>query len=217
MADVLSIIRCRRFWLWSTIALLLAVTVSALTLLRFGNPQWNRLIYIAQFYWLGHHELCAPPKGYTGRWRRWYPDGSLQDEYQIIDGVKTGLVRGWHANGAKWRELTLDLSGELHGPFKVWDESGKQLLCGEYRHGMPWSGTLLNLPAKLRGLGTQHGEFKEGVLLKIIREDQHRRKELEAEYLAEYDKNPKGLPMPAFGTTERVQRPTTAETAEEVE
>lgn len=68
--------------------------------LRYGNPQWQRLIYIWQAYVSpGYVGDIPPPADFTGVWKTWYRNGRLRSRVAFRDGVLHGECALWYVNG----------------------------------------------------------------------------------------------------------------------
>lgn len=99
----------------------------------FGNPQWNRWIYVCRVYYLPRFVpedilslLPWSPEGYalfqgkgkrdySGAHRHWDHDGTLRIVHTYKDGV-------------------------LHGPYRFFREDGKEEISGTYSYGRAWDG-----------------------------------------------------------------------------
>ena len=65
----------------------------------------------------------------------YYPDGSFEFQYALIDGVLNGPGRSWHSNGQLQCE-ELYKCGHLHGKRMEWYPSGKPKSVAFYRNGL---------------------------------------------------------------------------------
>ncbi len=56
--------------------------------IQHGNPQWHKQIYLYQTYTMKHNggQPLNVPKTYTGEWRTWNKNGSLQSSYLLQNG-----------------------------------------------------------------------------------------------------------------------------------
>lgn len=143
-------------------------------LLRYGNPQWNRHIYIYQAWHMGDTNYAdqARPEDYTGTWRRWSRDGSRDEiEYrngeplkmtcwdadghrtfqrevvQLERGAPVEIWRFWHSNG-RLKAITHCRNEKLHGRKARWERDGRPICDGVYRDGRPWQGTFIGVPGE---------------------------------------------------------------------
>lgn len=67
-------------------------------------------------------------KQWHGPWRRWHPNGVLAQEYWFEEGVYwNGTNRQWYANGQLACEQTV-LNGKQVGRFLIYDEHGKPVV-----------------------------------------------------------------------------------------
>jgi hypothetical protein len=138
---------------------LLATVAACLAILRFGNPQWSRYIFIFQRYFSPRHlSIMEPPKGYSGTWRTWWLNGLKCTETQYVDGLAEGRFTAWYSNGQKAREAWLEhdreegpalywapsgrkkrertfKNGEIHGMETEWDENGNVVAVNHYEAG----------------------------------------------------------------------------------
>ena len=124
-------------------AIVPAAVIVFLCLLRFGNPQWNRLIFMFQAYlYPGNLEkVIIPPPGYTGTWRVWSQTGKLVNEWEFVDGKDPGgmtILR--HTDGSKAQQGVFR-NGIPEGLHRWWDEHGRQNAEGTFRNGREWTGT----------------------------------------------------------------------------
>jgi hypothetical protein len=63
-----------------------------------------------------------------------YPNGQKQWEYQMKDGKKHGLAKGWWPSGKLSSEKYYK-NGVMHGPQRAWDESGLLLGSSVWNEG----------------------------------------------------------------------------------
>jgi len=63
-----------------------------------------------------------------------YPNGQIEWEYQIKNGKKHGLARGWWPSGKISSEKYYK-DGNMHGPQKSWDENGNQIGSSMWQNG----------------------------------------------------------------------------------
>jgi len=93
--------------LYTIIGFILIINLGTLAVLRFGNPQWHRWIYVFQcYYWPGHklemtigdnlysspvfYNFISPPENYTGKWKLWYKNGGLKESVNFNNGKLNG-------------------------------------------------------------------------------------------------------------------------------
>lgn len=110
--------RCSRTYLLVFLALSIAGTAG---LLRYGNPQWHRYIFMFQaFVYPGEPDrlilpkvsdydaaMASPslvrlPSRYTGIWRQWDEKGRLQSHETYVDGLLEGEAYSWFNSGDHW-------------------------------------------------------------------------------------------------------------------
>jgi len=73
--------------LWLTILIPSAVVLGCLSLLSFGNPQWNKYFYMWQCYIYPNHEDSSwETSEYTGIWKSWTDKGELWLEQEMTNG-----------------------------------------------------------------------------------------------------------------------------------
>ncbi len=118
----------RIYVLWG-IGLPLLLAVLAACLLRFGNPQWSKHIYIVQAcYWPGHKDgMITPPGSYEGSWMAWHRNGAKRYEGRFVAGGLAGVEREWDESG----QLLHERCGN----------NGKIAWELEYRDGRAWEGS----------------------------------------------------------------------------
>jgi len=92
----------RRFFTCRRVAFLLGlIVIVLLTVFRYGNPQWNILIYRFQAEIYPRYEACfiPPPDNYTGNWRIYMHKGMIDgfDGGELIITYQNGLPL--YANG----------------------------------------------------------------------------------------------------------------------
>lgn len=144
---------------WPTILIILLLAGIIFCVLRYGDPQANKYIYMFQAYVLpgGYSEGMIYPhnleesKRYSGIWRMWYRNGSLMEETTFVQGLANGPFRHWHENGC----LAVEGNGKMLrtegdvillflGKWRRWTEDG--ILIAEGTHtddGKEWDGTFL--------------------------------------------------------------------------
>ena len=119
--------------------------------MSFGDPQWNRWIFVFQVYVLGRSEGEWPSgpdaSVYTGIRRSWYSNGRKSSEWRFEAGNVTGVE--WDCNRRKWGEMRYVFGGlgagtpnnwVRHGIWCTYGEDGKITRTCEYRNGEPWDG-----------------------------------------------------------------------------
>jgi len=117
--------------------------------MRFGNPQWNKHIFVFQAYhypreyrWLGSMnelpELWWAPSDYSGKWRVWDHSGWLIAEFKYDNGRRHGQFWSFFVGGKKC--VGEYRYGIPHGKWITYDKEGKERAVGEYRNGKEWKG-----------------------------------------------------------------------------
>jgi len=108
----------KRLNLPTLIGFILVVNLGTLGVLCFGNSQWNRWIFVAQYYYLpelgyaplkpkttaiGIHaygdQLIFPPEDFSGEYKFWNKDGSLNAKGPMVDGDAHGWWSIYNPNG----------------------------------------------------------------------------------------------------------------------
>lgn len=122
------------------LAAVVAIPLIILATLRFGNPQWHRLIYMFQSYvWIvGDFEnaddfdptmtFMKPPQGYTGTWRQWSSKGRLLTEVAYVDGMQNGRASVFLPLG--YVNVYQMKDGKFNGPYQEFYPDGGRLLEG---------------------------------------------------------------------------------------
>lgn len=104
----------------TTLGVTLLCACAAMVVLRFGNPQWHKQIFIFQCYrWPGSEPRPYQYPRFNGMWRAWHENGQLS---------YTQPIQG----GQLWT-----------GPECFWDATGRVIRRREWREGHPWSGEFL--------------------------------------------------------------------------
>lgn len=124
----------RKWLLFCATAILLLV--AALLLLRFGNTQWNKNVYMFQAYvWPKHDDgMICPPDDYTGVWVGWHSNRQQWVEMEYRNGKDHGKYVDWHPNGQK-RSSGVHIDGEPHGAFAAWHPNGQKAHECQYDNG----------------------------------------------------------------------------------
>ncbi len=126
--------------LWLTVLAGVAVlVVVGAGVLFFGDPQWHRLVYLAQQSVRGE---LVPPARYTGVWRDYYTNGKLKAEMHYAAGVPQGEFCCFHANGTpKLAGVILRTNPETSaepyvydGELTGWHENGRKHFQRVYRN-----------------------------------------------------------------------------------
>lgn len=128
---------------WAAISMriiLLIIPLATTAILLFGNPQWNKNIYLFQAYIYPKAEegWIEPPDDYSGRWVIWVPDGRKWLECEYINGLRNGRYLQWTIRGQDSESGDLFLteefyrSGLLHGPRTLWDWEGQLIRTDWY-------------------------------------------------------------------------------------
>lgn len=71
----------------------------------------------------------------SGLWKRYYRTGQIHQELTFSDNLENGPFRTWHPNGNLMEEGTYLEGDNLHGTFKIFDESGTHVRTMEYDRG----------------------------------------------------------------------------------
>jgi len=103
--------------------------------------------------------------------RTYYPDGSIESEVTLVDGLPEGVSRFWHPNGILASELPVR-HGIPEGVGKQWNEKGELLGTFEIKDGTGierhWhpNGTLMGETPWLHGkvTGRERAYFEDGEL-----------------------------------------------------
>lgn len=134
------------FWFIVSSTLLLLICI---VLLAFGNPQWNKYIYLfqadyypksRQMYKINNKDLVSeyaiPPKtNYTGVWSDWEANGKLMRSITYRNGTPHGLSLVYHRFHDSLLIRGYSYKGKTHGPLKIYDESGNIAYSGVYVKG----------------------------------------------------------------------------------
>lgn len=128
----------QRSILMPVLVVVVVLAAGVLPVFHYGSPQWSRWIYVYQCYVLGRGQCpwkvatreryLWPPAQFTGVWRLWHRDGTLNGVMQVKDGEQHGYVTFWDADGgsrgtAVWKDdKYLCESGETD-----WYRTGKRI------------------------------------------------------------------------------------------
>ena len=145
---------------------LVAVCLAALAVLRFGNPQWHRWVFMFQAY-VWPRRQPEPPKGFTGVWRTWYPSGRRMNEVGFRNGREHGFERDFYPDGKRWSEGRY-VNGRLEGDWTLWAPDGNRRLQSPHEKGLAhgrelrWerSGSEVHETWYFRGKEVSKEEFK---------------------------------------------------------
>lgn len=129
--------------LWIGPVLLGLLVAGTALVLRFGDPQCCRWVYLFQRHVSPGREPRVPPT-YTGTWTTWHRSGRRASETAFKDGLVHGKARHWDTNGVLRRENTY-VRQVLHGKEIVWDKRGRVIAEGEYMNGQRFGGTFVGI------------------------------------------------------------------------
>ena len=90
----------------------------------------SRLEYDAES---ARHTLDGVP--FTGVVFSVWPNGQLESESELRDGLNWGFSRSWHSTGAKLGEAEMR-AGALHGRSREWHKNGQLASDGEHEYGI---------------------------------------------------------------------------------
>ena len=80
-----------------------------------------------------------------GVWKEYYPDGKISFEGEFLDGQETGVHKFYWPNGKLHEERVYRL-GLPDGTWKLFDESGVQVVTITYRNGEEIKAEGIDLP-----------------------------------------------------------------------
>lgn len=132
--------KCKAFWLC---AVPVALIVAVLGVLRFGNPQWHKYVYMCRAYWWyswpaeqdeHSNRYLFVPDNFDGTWKTWNRDGSIRHEWNYKEGNKHGTCVWLYATGRKAHKKNYK-DGFLHGTRTDWHPNGQKKSEGEYVKG----------------------------------------------------------------------------------
>ena len=89
--------------------------------------------------WLGYdavssrHTLDGVP--FTGTVYSVWPNGQLDCESELREGLNWGASRCWYSTGAKFGEAAMR-AGVVHGKSREWHPEGRLKAEGEYEYGI---------------------------------------------------------------------------------
>jgi len=111
--------------LCTRIGLTFVLGITCFCILRYGNPQWNKYVYIFQSYISPKHKSVEilpgsysfvhnkfdfpkygreiiPPKTYNGQWKNWSIAGRLRSYGRINFGKKHGIWKFFHKESGSY-------------------------------------------------------------------------------------------------------------------
>jgi len=170
-SDKKSPYRCKRFWIYAVPSCLLILLLCIFAVLRFGNPQWSKHIYMFQvFVWEVEGtnadydmKFLPVPKNYAGVWCMWYENGQMWARFDYAkkngigmegwyeSGQKSSedrrhgeivIVTCWYRNGKKSLRYSLK-KGRYFGRAIRWSTNEELVASGTFRNGESWNGTFL--------------------------------------------------------------------------
>lgn len=99
-----------------------------------------------------------------GIFQEWYIDGSMKKQSHYLNGVLNGLLISWGEDGDKNQEINY-VDGELKGEYKTWDRRGRIVKDGVYKnsefHGRKYSYSFMGLEEEGYWVGDKpSGEHK---------------------------------------------------------
>jgi hypothetical protein len=89
------------------------------------------------YYWYSANDIKKNRGDYEGKLLHgrytsyYYPDKNLREKGVFQYGLKTGIWKGWHANG-EIHEITRWKHGQKRGRFRVFDQEGRLIRTGKY-------------------------------------------------------------------------------------
>jgi len=121
--------------IYSVIGTILIVNIGTLLALRFGDPQWDKIIYVSQaYYWPKYiNGKIGFPDKFTGSWKQWHRNGILRSEEIFIEGVKHGTQKYWNEAG-EIQEKHEFIFGKQDG-LSIIDAKERGVLIYNYRGG----------------------------------------------------------------------------------
>ena len=106
--------------------------VAVWLILQFGNPQWNRYVYMYQAYVYPKYEFHQPqdvmkglvthdeiPEDYSGEWKDYYANGKLRQCHTVQEGL-----RFIDAFDSCWQTESFRLNMNFEGESRYYYESG---------------------------------------------------------------------------------------------
>jgi len=107
------------------VGIMTIILLTVVSVFRFGNPQWNRWIYIFQAYYFPKYKggFIKPTDNFTGNFRAWYKNGDLYYSQFYLYGKRHGKWFVFYENNRKYLEIDFK-NGLEHGSSKSWNEDG---------------------------------------------------------------------------------------------
>lgn len=102
------------------------------------------------------------PNNYSGTYWKWHPNGSLEEQGQMVKGRKCGVINKWYPNMNKHLECAYH-NGVMHGPINEWYENGILRKTGYYgRGGKNGLWLYYHKNGQILSKGCYHGSFRCG-------------------------------------------------------
>lgn len=123
-----------RSYVFTSAVLITVPGLAALSVLGFGNPQWNRCIYMFQaFVYPKHGAYIKPPANFSGTWIMWDRHGEKIGEQDYWNGKRHGRETRWE-NGRKIYEHHYK-NDQFDGVWIYWGENDLLSAVENWREG----------------------------------------------------------------------------------
>jgi hypothetical protein len=123
------------------IGLVVLILISLHMILRYSDIQSNRYVFMYQSKFLSPQEYLNIYNKYTGTWRTWYDNGAVMGEQTLSAGKIAGPYRYYFRNGQLYQEG--EMRNGKHVTLREWTESGKEVVNGIFKNGIPFQGTFI--------------------------------------------------------------------------
>jgi len=116
--------------IYTIIGFILFINLGTLAVLRFGNPQWSKWIYICQaYYWPGGK--ISFPQNFSGDWKIWDKNWRIIHSQSFEKGISTNKTKIWQYSDATYRIYFYDLDRIIKTEFYENDTLTKTLTPNE--------------------------------------------------------------------------------------
>lgn len=133
--------------------------ISLHLILRYSDIQSNRYVFLYQSKLLTPQAYLDIYNHYTGTWRTWYKNGSLMGEQTLSSGKVAGPYRYYFENGKLYQEG--EMRDGKHVSLREWTDSGKDVVNGTFKNGLPFQGTFIFSRCEVPA-GATSGSFTTG-------------------------------------------------------
>lgn len=113
----------------------ISLGVVTLSLLAFGNCQWNKYFYMFQAYIYPTHidGYINPPPDFTGTWNMWDKHGNKTVERQFLNGLRNGKETVWKDGNKLY--IHHYKNDKFDGEWIYWNKDGQMSVTENWKNG----------------------------------------------------------------------------------